>query len=261
MRRIRAFTLIELLVVIAIIAILAAILFPVFAQAREQARKTSCTSNLKQIGLALMMYKQDYDERFPASGQLPHGGAWGPRSDACGGGLIRLMGGGLQWFLNPYIKNDGIFRCPSDDGINYWARNSNTHSWSTAPYWGKPTSYMFRHSFDRNNGQGGGGGGGVCSPEGTDTHIGMTDAGVGNPADIIVMFEVSAWHAEKVSIFTGVPPVPLPPNTRTIQCAFADGHAKVFRLNYQEPSWNPNFDMNWVLYGTGNLTNGKDYNR
>src|SRR5712692_8443545 len=73
--RIRAFTLIELLVVIAIIAILAAILFPVFAQAREKARSITCTSNLKELGLAWQMYIQDYDETCPFSAfyDAPHG--------------------------------------------------------------------------------------------------------------------------------------------------------------------------------------------
>src|SRR3990172_12734890 len=88
MRRRQGFTLIELLVVIAIIAILAAILFPVFARARENARKSSCQSNHKQIGVAVMMYSQDYDETMPiynytgASGlsqfwlQFGYNGAW-----------------------------------------------------------------------------------------------------------------------------------------------------------------------------------------
>src|SRR6266511_3956182 len=81
MRRHRGFTLIELLVVIAIIAILAAILFPVFAQAREKARQSTCTSNLKQLGNGLLMYTQDYDETFPfVSGDSPRvspGVDWG----------------------------------------------------------------------------------------------------------------------------------------------------------------------------------------
>ncbi len=80
MQRKSGFTLIELLVVIAIIAILAAILFPVFAQAREQARKTTCLSNLKQLGLGLFMYAQDYDETFPGAASN-----WWAASDVCNG--------------------------------------------------------------------------------------------------------------------------------------------------------------------------------
>src|SRR5499425_1856457 len=80
-RTLRGFTLIELLVVIAIIAILAAILFPVFAQAREKARQATCVSNHKQIGLAIMMYAEDYDEIYPRSqwfeGALAGGGGTG----------------------------------------------------------------------------------------------------------------------------------------------------------------------------------------
>ena len=90
-RRNAGFTLIELLVVIAIIAILAAILFPVFARAREKARQTSCLSNLKQIGLGMMMYISDYDEQF-----------------------VQVTGT-YRWYqpLMPYVKNEQVFICPS----------------------------------------------------------------------------------------------------------------------------------------------------
>ncbi len=103
----RAFTLIELLVVIAIIAILAAILFPVFAQAREQARKTACSSNMRQIGLALNMYVQDYDERLPTQhpDNFPVGG---PKGSWLTNPFPNWIG--LLW---PYLKNWQMLRCPT----------------------------------------------------------------------------------------------------------------------------------------------------
>ena len=92
-----AFTLIELLVVIAIIAILAAILFPVFARARENARRSSCQSNLKQIALGIKQYTQDYDERFPLV-VTPS-----PATEP-----------GWAYSIQPYLKSEQIFQCPSD---------------------------------------------------------------------------------------------------------------------------------------------------
>jgi prepilin-type N-terminal cleavage/methylation domain-containing protein/prepilin-type processing-associated H-X9-DG protein len=108
MRKRSAFTLIELLVVIAIIAILAAILFPVFAQAREKARTAACTSSMKQIASALLMYVQDYDEKFPCY----------PFSPAPYPGADSLHGGGWSYSswvprIAPYVKNDQLFACPS----------------------------------------------------------------------------------------------------------------------------------------------------
>jgi len=103
MRRERSgFTLIELLVVIAIIAILAAILFPVFARAREKARQASCQSNLKQLSLGMLMYVQDYDERFAIAGGYHVYDANVPRG---------------YWLhvIQPYIKNQQVSVCPSDD--------------------------------------------------------------------------------------------------------------------------------------------------
>lgn len=116
----RAFTLIELLVVIAIIAILAAILFPVFAQAREKARQTSCTSNLKQMGNAFMMYIQDNDECHPMA-FAQYNGAWywnywhRVPFDWAGPTALRQVMGAEHWSgsLQPYIKNLQVYACPS----------------------------------------------------------------------------------------------------------------------------------------------------
>jgi prepilin-type N-terminal cleavage/methylation domain-containing protein/prepilin-type processing-associated H-X9-DG protein len=97
MSRKRAFTLIELLVVIAIIAILAAILFPVFAQARDKARQTSCLSNMKQLGVAILGYSQDYEESFPV-----------------GTDVANFVNLGWPLRIQPYVKSLGVFVCPSD---------------------------------------------------------------------------------------------------------------------------------------------------
>ncbi len=123
MRRRRGFTLIELLVVIAIIAILAAILFPVFARAREQARRTACLSNLKQIGLAIMMYVQDYDERMPIAGPMDH------RPHYC-----RFHSDlSLPDVIMPYVKNFELFVCPS--GPDSWLPGGAEEYYYGSHYW------------------------------------------------------------------------------------------------------------------------------
>lgn len=137
------FTLIELLVVIAIIAILAAILFPVFAQAREQARKTSCLSNSKQIGLSCLMYAQDYDECLVKAGQrYPHTPidgleCFGPAD--CASGYWSGARAWVDWpvLAMPYVKSIGLFRCP-DRSASPWGYLMNTDS-SDDDFPGAPT--------------------------------------------------------------------------------------------------------------------------
>src|SRR5205809_3264393 len=107
MVRRKGFTLIELLVVIAIIAILAAILFPVFAQARDKARAAACLSNTKQIALAVNMYVQDYDETTPGGCFAVWGCGIDPNFKKASANYTGL------WPLTPYVKNEQVFICPS----------------------------------------------------------------------------------------------------------------------------------------------------
>ncbi len=149
-RGLRGFTLIELLVVIAIIAILAAILFPVFAQAREKARQSSCSSNLKQLGLAVVQYVNDYDETYPTA--VDTSLEWNY--------YVNGSPGADNWILKvlPYVKTTAIFMCPDDtaggntgwQGIatsyaanaligypapNYTAANVGVFSWGGSSSW------------------------------------------------------------------------------------------------------------------------------
>jgi len=136
-RRRNGFTLIELLVVIAIIAILAAILFPVFARAREKARQASCLSNLKQLSLGMSMYAQDYDETWPLayyySADFSEEFSWDFHINwNTGSHEVGLIG--------PYTKNEQINACPTAKGLQTWGR----------PYtgYGYNTSYIGRGQFE-----------------------------------------------------------------------------------------------------------------
>jgi len=166
----RAFTLIELLVVIAIIAILAAILFPVFAQARDKARQTSCLSNIKQIGLGLTMYVQDYDETYP--GDLM-------ASPTINGGTDTRIPFDSQ--LNPYIKSNKIFTCPSDHAPRTAITDPSLNCWDgTCRALNIPRSYSYVAQVvtDHTGVDGSGASGSDITNTGLSTYV---NGGLGNP--------------------------------------------------------------------------------
>jgi prepilin-type N-terminal cleavage/methylation domain-containing protein/prepilin-type processing-associated H-X9-DG protein len=224
MSRKSGFTLIELLVVIAIIAILAAILFPVFAQAREKARQTQCLSNEKQLGLALAMYVQDYDELLPnAQVFVSPTGRPGP---------VTL---GFHDLLFPYTKNKAFHVCPSDP--------------TPLPPWGQPdgfpVSYIANYA--------------VLAPW---DYYPVTLASLGEPADTIALTEVDRpnknanWGGTHAYIGTRPATVAEALNPRGdirgrvaadrhsggCNYIFVDGHAKWLRLEATiEPKflWGP----------------------
>jgi len=212
----RGFTLIELLVVIAIIAILAAILFPVFAQAREKARATACLSNAKQIALGLDMYTQDYDERFIWN-PWP-GGKKGQRGCPDQPTISFLMQ------LQPYLKNAGVFKCPSFAG--YDVKVMAEYGKSVAPDLSRGIGYGFNERIV----------GDQCQPRSRASLISspsevaiIADADFpwgsyfGNPVEVNGKTELYWTLGQKGWLYG------LPRHQGGINFVYADGHAKFGR--------------------------------
>jgi len=201
MRR-KGFTLIELLVVIAIIAILAAILFPVFARARENARRSSCQSNLKQIGLGLMQYTQDYDEKFPRLFMGTRANSW------------RVV-------LNPYTKSTQLFACPS-----------NPNKKLTYAQDGYPISYNANWPAELTNTRQGGPFG--CENEATGPGYCISPvplSAIGSTSQVISVLE--STDAGRMEIEVDYPGFPFGKTVfthfDTTNFLFVDGHVKAMR--------------------------------
>ena len=239
-----AFTLIELLVVIAIIAILAAILFPVFAKARESARKATCTSNQREIGLAFTMYTQDFDESFP-------NGCSDPTSPTCTatGDPYLWVGKRWRWPVMPYLNaaqketNNGSFSatggspsillCPSDtvSGSTY---NATSYGYS-ACFYHTADQINQMHLANLRIALNTPGAGAVCSTQ--------TQANVAYPAQKVLIGEWLNSHQKGTSGaigYWGTMPNGTTPGTNCWEGAreyvLADGHVKFIRAGQINPS-------------------------
>jgi prepilin-type N-terminal cleavage/methylation domain-containing protein/prepilin-type processing-associated H-X9-DG protein len=215
----RGFTLIELLVVIAIIAILAAILFPVFAQARDRARMSACISNMRQIGTAVMMYAGDYDETFPYVTFYSAKGNWGAKGDMT-----------YTWknAIRPYLKNLDVFACPSNPSSRSVPGVPNTDGpakpgmnsagWEWEPEQRLPVSYSMSSCtatwYPQNTKEG------KSSPP-------LNQAQVVRPSETLFICE-STWGNSDMHaawLWTTCPGV-FAHSTKTVNIIFYDGHVK-----------------------------------
>src|SRR5579862_8273758 len=217
----RGFTLIELLVVIAIIAILAGLLFPVFARAKEAAKKTACISNLRQIGDAINMYMSDYDDIFPHA--VDASDKWAPQQwDQFPAFEAQIPYMPLMpQALHPYTKNDDIFHCPADTGTHV-LDDHFPQVFQTAPsmfaIYG--SSYFFRTE--------------IAFRAFSDTNFQL-------PADVNVMFDGAGnWHvpyraAEATDDFQTF--LQLRAEYR-YNCLYGDMHAKSVTADQLQQAWN-----------------------
>ncbi|MHB1455872.1 MAG: type II secretion system protein [Armatimonadota bacterium] len=230
----KGFTLIELLVVIAIIAILAAILFPVFAKAREAARQTSCLSNMKQLGTALQMYMGDNEQGLPCAyfgvydtyGDPSPGswcGRWATASDAIAKALELAS---FRSQLQPYVKSNQIFKCPSDTTTDVrWPPIGNNKMITSYPikfWWGGTTTTCY----------------GILSQPGTS----FNESWFKDTSRAIAFHEQVPFHDFRHDPANGSPVGYGWFADVKVNLAYLDGHAKntpVSKAYFHWPYWSP----------------------
>lgn len=246
------FTLIELLVVIAIIAILAAILFPVFAKAREKARQTQCLSNAKQIGLAVIMYTTDWDECYQSVPDDPGGFDEGVAWQGFHPNIFRdpamtnyMKNNSFVGQLQPYIKNKAMFICPSDSNGDRSGNAADDKRWN---------DYLFRYSIQARTVP-------TADYENARTAWGVpfgpvSTGAIAKPANYVMLSEIRPYHDMQ---FVDAP------NGRKnfapadkVVITFCDGHSssapigKLFWSSpeYNAPDWMPvrGYDVNWPAH-------------